>query len=339
MLAAYTELKNAEKVKQYILKHKLLHPDYLPQKELLFLYFPLKKKAKIPLAKITNTKFSFLAREWQLSIDDLLKSKLTKKQISLLPRSQEMVGSIMILEIPEELKGKEKEIAEAYMQLNKHITTVVKKDKVHSGIYRTRTVKYLAGQRTKETIHQENGIKIKLHLEKTYFSARSANERLRLAKQVKKGEEILVMFSGASPFPLVLSKNSPAKNIVGIELNPLAHQYALENIQMNNLKNIVVYEGDVLRIMPKLRRKFDRIAMPLPKTGEQFLGLALKKSKPGTIIHLYDFLSEEEFAKQRKVIQDISKSEFHKINIIRTVKCGQFSPKVFRVCFDIKVLS
>jgi len=339
MLAAYTELKNAEKVKQYLLKHQLLHPDYLPQKELSLIYFPLKKKVKIPLAKTTNTKFTFPQRERTITIDDLLKKELTPKQFSLLPRSQEIVGSIMILEIPEELKRKEKEIALAYLKINKHITTVVKKDKIHSGIFRTRTVKYLAGQRTKETVHLENGVRIKLHLEKTYFSARSANERLRLAQQVKKGEEILVMFSGAAPFPLVLSKNSPAKNIVGIEINPLAHQYALENIKLNNLKNIIIYEGDVLRVIPKLRRKFDRIAMPLPKTGEQFLGLALKKSKPGTIIHLYDFLSEEEFAKQRKVIQGISKSENHNIKIIRTVKCGQFSPKVFRVCFDIKVLS
>ena len=75
--------------------------------------------------------------------------------------------------------------------------------------------------------------------------------------------------------------------------------------------------------------------MPLPKTGEEFLPLALKKSKKGTIIHLYSFLSDIQIREYTKIIKDISKN---KVRVIRKVKCGQFSPKVFRVCFDLKVL-
>jgi len=78
--------------------------------------------------------------------------------------------------------------------------------------------------------------------------------------------------------------------------------------------------------------------MPLPKTGEQFLGLALKKVKKNGFIHLYDFLSEEEFTAAAKKIKDICKQNKKKCRILRKVKCGQFSPGVFRVCFDLKVL-
>jgi len=35
--------------------------------------------------------------------------------------------------------------------------------------------------------------------------------------------------------------------------------------------------------------RFDRIIMPLPRGGEDFLGTALKVTKKGTIIHFYDF--------------------------------------------------
>ena len=339
MLAVYTELKNAQKVKQFIIKHNLLNNDYLPLKEFGYIYFPITKKFKVPYAKVVNTKFPFQEKEKELNVDELLKGKLSTKQRKLIPRSQEIVGKIMILEVPDELRSKEKIIAQAYLKTNKNITTIVKKDEIHSGEYRLRKVKLLAGKRTKETIHQENGIKISLDLEKTYFSARSANERLRIAKLVKKGEEILVMFSGAAPFPLVIAKNAEPKIIYGIEINPLAHQYALKNVSLNNFdKKIKIINGDVRVALPKIKRKFDRIAMPLPKTGELFLPDALKKSKKGTIIHLYAFLSEEELSDERKKVREICKREGYGIRILRVIKCGQFSPKTFRMCFDIKVV-
>jgi len=336
MLAAYTTLKNAQKVKQYLIKKSLINKDYQPIKELDQIYFPIIKKVKIPKAEVIDTKFSFKKRDSALTIEDLLKSKLTKKQLSLIPRSQEIVGSIMILEVPEKLEKKEKLIAEAYLKLNKQIEMVVKKNKMHSGVFRLRKVKILAGKRSKETVHYENGVRIKLHLEKTYFSARLATERLRIAKLVKKGESVLVMFSGAAPYPLVIARNSPAKMINGIEINPLAHQYALQNISKFEDK-ISIFQGDVSYILPKMRMKFDRIVMPLPKTGEEFLDVTLPKVKKNGMIHLYAFLHEDVVKAHAQKVKDICKQLKYSVRIIRKVKCGQFSPGTFRYCFDLKI--
>ncbi len=332
MLAAFTELKSAQKVKEFLIKKNLFHPDYKAFKELGHIYFPILKRIKVPGAKVVNSRLPFEKKASKITIENVLKNKLTKNQLSLLPKAQEIVGKIMILEVPEKLQKKEKLIAEAYLELNKNVETVVKKTNIHSGVYRTRKVKILAGKKSKETIHLENGVKIKLHLEKTYFSARSGNERLRVAKQVKKGENVLVMFSGAGPFPLVFAKNSQPKSIVGIELNPLAHQYALESIALNKMENqIVLHQGDVRTIVPPLRRKFDRVAMPLPKTGEEFLDLALRKVNVGGTIHLYSFLNELEMKSEAKRL-----AKEYPVKVLRTVKCGQFSPSVFRICFDLK---
>ena len=235
MLAAYTELRYAEKVKQFLLKKGLLHQDHLPVKELDHIFFAMHKKVTVPNAKVVNTKFSFPERQKPTTVDQLLKGKLTAKELELLPRTQELVGEILILEIPNELKKKEKIIAEAYLKVNKQVSTVVKKSDSHSGQFRTRKVTVLAGNKTKETIHRENGIELKLHLEKTYFSARTGSERLRIAKLVKPGEEVLVMFSGAAPFPLVIAKNSEARHIYGVELNPDAHTYAMENVLLRTI--------------------------------------------------------------------------------------------------------
>lgn len=339
MFAAQTELQKAQKVKEYLIKKNLSHPDYIPVKELGLIYFPLLKKATVPGAKVVAVRFSFPVKFQQPSFEELLKSKLTPAEMKVLPKSQEIVGKILILEIPPELASKEKIIAEAYLKQAKHVETVVKKEDIHAGEYRLRKVKVLAGKKTTETIHQESGVKIKLDLEKTYFSARSANERLRIAKQIKTPEEVLVMFSGAAPYPLVLARNSPAQKIYGIEINPLAHRYALENVSLNNMDNkIVIYQGDVHTVLPPLRKKFDRIVMPLPRTGKEFLDVALTKAKAGTIVHFYSFLREEEMPAEAKKIKELCSKLKHPVRVLRMTKCGQFSPHTFRVCFDLKVL-
>jgi len=338
MFAAQTIPQNAQKVKEYLLKHNLLHTDYLLVKEFDYLYFPLRKRAKVPLATIKNVRFHFPPKQKSLTVEEQLKDKLTIPELQLLPKSQETVGDILILEIPAELQKKEKIIAEAYLRSNKHLQTVVKKDHIHAGEYRLRKVKILAGKKSKETIHSENGIKLKLHLEKTYFSARSAHERLRIAQLIKPGEEVLVVFSGAAPYPLVIAKNAPVRRVYGIEINPFAHQYAVENVALNNLREkITLHYGDVREIMPSLTQKFDRVIMPLPKTGEEFLYLALPKTKPGGMVHLYAFLNETEIKSHATKIRKLCTTLKHPVKIIRAVKCGQFSPGVFRVCFDLKV--
>ncbi len=338
MLTIKTPVSQAQKVKKFLIKNNLFNRYYNAKKEMGFVYFPLVKKptSKLNFKNIKITKITLTKIEKQLTLNELLRDKLTSKQFKLIPHSQEIVGSILILEIPDKLKKKEKIIAQAFLEANKNIKTVVKKFHAHKGTYRLRKVKILAGEKTKETMHKENSIELKINLENTYFSARLANERLRIAKQIKKPEEVLVMFSGAAPYPLVLAKNSPAKLITGIEINPLAHQISLEIINLNRLAHkIHIFEGNVRDIMPKIKKKFNRILMPLPKTGEIFLPLALTKAKRGAIIHLYAFLEEDKIKQEIKRIKDICCKNKHKIRILRKVICGQFSPYMVRVCLDI----
>lgn len=338
VLAAKTELKNAEKVKLLLLKKNLLDTNYKAKKEGNYVYFPTKKKFQTKLTKFVDTNLE--AKQEQPTLEKLLKNKLTKNQLAKIPQTQEIVGDIMILEIPEELQSKEKLIAEIYLKINKHIKTVVKKHEIHSGVFRTRKLKVLAGKRTKTTIHLESGVRIKLNLEKSYFSARLGNERLRIVKQVKKDENILVMFSGSAPYPLVIAKHCDTKEILGIEINPDAHKFGLENIKLNKMeKQIKLINGDVRKILPKVKKQFDRVLMPLPKTGEDFLDLALPKTKRSGIIHLYAFLNEKDIDSEAKKVKEICKELNYKVRVLRKVKCGQHAPYTYRVCFDLKVLT
>ena len=96
--------------------------------------------------------------------------------------------------------------------------------------------------------------------------------------------------------------------------------------------------GDVKNVIPKLNIKFDRIIMPLPKGAESFLSLALSKIRRKGIIHFYIFSEENKYSNIIKIIENECKKQKRKCKLMDIVKCGQFSPGVFRVCIDFKVL-
>lgn len=273
-----------------------------------------------------------------MKLKQALAAKLTRQQLEQLKASHDIVGNIAILEMPPELEKKERVIAETLLALNKNIHTVVKKQGGHTGKYRIQRYRILAGKRCKETMHTELGVRVKLHLDKTYFSSRLSTERKRILLQIQPGEEVLVMFSGVGIYPIVFAKNSRAKHVTGIEMNPAAHAYAVENLKLNKVRNVKLMGGDVRNVMPRMKQTFDRICMPLPKGGENFLDLALKKIKPGGIIHFYDFLEEKEmpdaaFAKIQQACHKAKKV----YDILNWNKCGSNAPRQYRICVDFRV--
>jgi len=270
-----------------------------------------------------------------VSLKQTLKKTLTKKQLSLVPKSFDTIGEIAIFsEFPKELNKKEKLIAKTLMEINKNVKTVAKKTKEHSGTFRTRKLKIISGKRTKTTLYKENKVKVNLNVETCYFSPRLSTERERISKLVKPNESILVMFSGISIYPITIAKNSNPKEIYAIEINPHAHKFAKENVMLNKLDNIKLFLGDVKEIVPRLKKKFDRILMPLPKSAEDFLDITKLVSKKGTIIHFYDFLLEDEFSKAKEKV----KKHFKKVKFLNLIKCGQLSPRKYRICLDFEVV-
>jgi len=273
------------------------------------------------------------------TLRDGLSGKVPDQVLELLPRAFDTVGTIAIVEIPKGLEKYEKVIASTLLEVTPSITTVVKKVGGHSGTFRRQKVRVLAGKRVKSTIHCENGIRLKVHVENTYFSARTATERMRVATLVRPGEEVLVMFSGIAPFVLVIAKNSTAKRVVGVEINPKSHALALESLEMNKrLKDRVeLYNGDVRKIMPKLG-KFDRILMPLPKDAEEFMDMALGASHAGTVIHYYTFCKEEEIPLAASKILPVCEKLGRKCRALRIVKAGQTGVREYRISVDIEVM-
>ncbi len=272
-----------------------------------------------------------------MKLKEICKDILNEKELLLLPSSFDVVGDILIfIDFPEKLIKKEIKIAEKIMEAFPRVKVVCKKARKYSGKYRLAKMKIIFGEKRKETVHRENGCQFKLDVEKVYFSPRSSNERLRIAKLVKQNESVLVMFSGSGAFPLVIEKNSRPKEIVAIEQNPVAHKYALENLKLNKSK-VIFLKGDVNKIVPKLRQKFDRILMPLPHKGEDYLDLPFLVGKKQFWLHFYDVAREEEFELSKKKVISAVKKHKKKCKSTEVVKCGHLSPGKFRISIDAKI--
>ncbi len=263
---------------------------------------------------------------------------MTEEELQHLIGSFDVVGDIAIIIIPPELEAKEGIIGDAIINIQKNVKVAAKRNGIVSGEFRTIPLKIIAGENRKETIHKEHGVRFFLNPEKVYFSVRSNNERKRVANLARPGEEVLVMFSGIGAFPLVIAKLSQANEITGIEKNKIAHEYALQNLAANRkINNVKLLEGDVKDVLPTFDTMFDRVIMPLPKTGELFIDIALVKLKKGGWLHFYDFQQEGSFDDSVEKVRTACQRQNRELIESESIVCGHPSPRVYRICVDAKI--
>jgi len=245
------------------------------------------------------------------------------------------VGDIAVVIVPPELQSREREIGEIILALHKNIRVVAKRDGQYGGEYRTLPLAIIDGEQRLATLHRENGVNLHLDLAQVYFSVRSAHERARIAALVEPGETVAVLCSGIGPFPLIIARHSRAREVIGIEMNPLAHGYALQNLKANRkITGVRFLEGDVTQVLPSLNHRFDRILVVLPHGGEPLLPCALDALKPGGTLHFYDMqakgCSNASYAK----VEAVCREHGCRMRQIKVVTCGHCGPTVHRVCLD-----
>jgi len=263
-------------------------------------------------------------------------------------------GNIAILKFSSDWKQKEKKkFAQEIIAKNKSVKTILEKIDRFKGRLRKMQTNYLAGEKTKEALYRENQCLFRFNVETTYFSPRLSNERLEIAKEIKKDESVLVMFAGVAPYPIVIGKNSDAKIIYSNEINREANKYAKMNIELNKLDDkIILLPGDVKKVANKIKKgfkidqkkiplKFDVIVMPRPRLKDKFLKEAFslsKGGKKGTRIYYYDFVKEEGIDSLIENVKKDAKEARKKIKILKIKKAGEVAPYTFRIRIDFKVL-
>ncbi len=212
--------------------------------------------------------------------DALPASRIEPERVSF---SYDIIGSIAII--------KRKSVEEAtylagFLKARKNIKTVYL-DRGIEGEFRTRNLTLLYGEPAYRTVYHENGIRMNVDVSRVYFSPRLASERLRIAKEVKDGENITDMFAGIGPFSLLIAKNKKC-NIVAIDKNPDAIELLNENIKLNRLTGTIdTITGDSGTLLSQYSG-MDRIIMNLPHDSINFLHTAMEATGTGGIINYYE---------------------------------------------------
>jgi len=291
--AARVEKNRAEEVRRKLLKLGVLNLRLKPFEEDGFVHFPLKDGGSVgdilKQLKVSMVAASFEERPRRpRSLEEAVSGKLPRELLDLLPSSYDLIGDIMLVEIPRELKPYEKIVAEGLMRLYPRVRTVLSKEGATKGVYRLREYRVIAGLNKFETIHREHGCIYRVDLKKAFFNPRMSGERLRVASAVSGGEKVLDMFAGIGSFSIVIARRQPTAKILAIELNPEAYRLMLENIRLNRVEDRVKpILGDCREVLKEVHEKFDRVIMDLPHSSINYLDLALEKVKPNGIIHLY----------------------------------------------------
>jgi len=359
MLTIEIKVQNIESVRQILQNNDFINHDYRIKIENGYGYIPIKEEigeykidemikrikedlkdiGKFSIKKVNMDVENFESiKIYPRNTNDLLKDKLTEEEIEKINKSYDVIGDIVIVEIPEELQIHKKDIGEATLRFTKRRSVYMKKSAVE-GVTRTRKLELLAGADNPITIHKEHGTRLKLDVKNVYFSPRLATERLRVAELVENGEEILDMFAGIGPFPIVIGTKKSA-DITAVDINKVAIKYLNENIKLNKLApdtKIKTICGDTSKVCENelKNKKFDRIIMNLPGLAPKFLPLAIQHAKNNGVIHYYEF--SDGFSQGIKRVQNAAEKENKEVNILNTRKVKSTSPGMWHVAIDCEI--
>ncbi len=275
-----------------------------------------KKQRKTPFQKI-----------FQLILE---KRVLPDNFSSLLPQRWKRVGSVGIIELKSELLPWKHEIGEIYLSFLPELTTLALKVGTVSNAERLPDFEILAGDKNTITLHKELGCKFWIDALKLTFSNGNHAERQRMINLSQKNEHVIDMFSCVGNLSLPVAVHNKTAKIIGIEINPYAHEFLMKNIQENKIKNrYQAILGDNRKHTPK--NWANRVIMGFFTIDEQQFTAAfasLRQSKGG-IIHAHGLSSSRKPEDWLEKIESIVKKTFphflidssEKI-VIKTVAAG-----------------
>lgn len=336
MIGLKVPKNNADRIRRVLLNQSLINLDMKIKRVDEYVYIPLTVQPDTELmdelanleVEITDTEFE-IHTKGPKSLKDYLKNRIEDDRIEDIKKSFDIIGDVVILEIPEDFEDYKHVIGEAALKFTKR-KAVYRKTSEIKGVIRTRELEHLAGEDNSETIHREFGSRFMLDVKKVYFSPRLATERRRISDQVQNNEIIIDMFAGIGPFPISIAREHNAK-IYAIDINPYAYKYIKKNIELNKLEGkIIPLLGDVGEVLNGLNIKADRIIMNLPGTAWTFLDTAIKNLKPGGVLHYYEFASEYKIPIERI----IETAYPRKVEVLNSRKVKSKSPGVWHMGID-----
>jgi len=324
--------KKAEPVRQRLLSKGVLKRELQIRSDSRNVYLPVSQRVDMGYPIETR---DFDEAEEQIK-DYRVLVAIPDELRRYLPSSYDVLGTIALVKISDEVQEYSSEIGKAIIATQKAIKTVC----VDVGVadeFRTRRVKVVAGEKSFETVHKEYGLTFRMDISKVFFSPRLATERETVAGQVAEGETVIDMFAGVGPFSIMIAKTRSPEIVYAIDSNPDAVRYLEENIALNKAKNVKVIHGDAGEKVPGLGQA-DRIIMNLPHSAHEFLHQAMGALRPGGTIHYYEIAEEEAIEARMNDIRELALKEDRVMKLIARRKVKSYSPSLNFYALDLSFL-
>jgi len=268
---------------------------------------------------------------------DFLRNKLSKVIPSnvVLPSGFHLVGHVALLHLDFDAMKYAPLIGEKTLEFDQRILSVAVRTGPTEGKMRLPGYELVAGDSNTSTTHFENNVKFRLDPLRLTFSGGNRRERTRLVKLVKGGEVVVDMFSCVGQFGLHIAKESDVK-VIAIEINPVAYQFLLENIKLNNLEHsVTALLGDCREIHPK--NIANRVVMGYLHNTIEYLPFALDVLvESGGVIHMHMNSPKQRIGDILTEISNrCSNSGYVSSTQVNLVK--NYSPGMGHYVFDIEV--
>ncbi|MCG3226394.1 MAG: class I SAM-dependent methyltransferase family protein [Candidatus Heimdallarchaeota archaeon] len=260
-------------------------------------------------------------------------------QHKYIPKAYDMIGDIVIVDIPEEISEHNSTIGSALLDLFPSIISVYRKASSVSGEYRTRELELIAGEEKCETVHLEYGIRISVDVCETYFSPRLGEEHKRVADSVKQNECIIDLFTGVGSFPLHIAKNLESV-VYAIDINKNAIECLEKSIPMNKLRGTIhPIHGDCREVVKSIPRA-NRVIMNLPSKSLEFVDIVCDILKPNGILYFYYFTSEKSAKEDmiKELNKKLTKSGWKIKKTLDFRKVRDSAPREIQACLQVSIV-
>lgn len=324
--------KKAEPVRKRLLEKGMLRKGLQVRSDAKNVYLPVTQRVDLgyPLETVSFDELEEQVKDYRLLLDvpNGLRSKL--------PSSYDVLGSVALVKMDDEVKEFAEQIGKAIMTVQKSVTTVCVDEGVKEE-YRTRTLRVVAGEGTTETMHKEYGLVFKMDVRSVFFSPRLATERDIVSRQVRPGEVVIDMFAGIGPFSIMIAKTRQPKVVYAIDANPDAIRYMQENISLNKVSTVTPILGDAREEVAKLEPA-DRVIMNLPHSAREFLSEAISALKPGGVMHFYEIMEDSEIEDRSGMIADAAVRKGRVVKELARRKVKSYSPTMGFYAFDLSFI-
>lgn len=328
-------LKEGERVRRALLDEGVLRLDLQVRREGGELLLPLLDAAPrlgFPVARAEFEEVEDSPRHYTERL-----THLPAAAQALLPSAFDVIGHVLLVKMPEELREHEREIAEALLATTASVRTVAHDEGV-AGELRVRSLRVLAGEPTTATEHVEHGVRLRVDPATCYFSPRLATERRRVAGLVQEGERVVDLMAGVAPFPLVIAKHARPARVDAVDLNEAAVAFARENVRLNKAEGRVVVEHADARAWAAAHAGVaDRVITNLPHTAHAFLEEALRVLKPEGVWHYHCIQGEDALGRHLAEVASRAADVGRSLEVTATRVVRAYSPRERHYAVDLTV--